>query len=41
MKDKDNWRHNEEKDNCRHFVVRITGDMMKDKDNCGHKERDY
>jgi hypothetical protein len=32
MKDKENWRLDEEKENLRHNFIRITGDKMKDKD---------
>jgi hypothetical protein len=39
MKDKDSWRHDEEKDNWRRNVIRITGDVMMDKDNRGNRER--
>jgi hypothetical protein len=33
MKDNENWRHDEENDSWRHNYIRITGDIMKDKDN--------
>jgi hypothetical protein len=39
MTDKENSRLDEEKENWRHNFIRITGDKMKDKDNCGHRER--
>jgi hypothetical protein len=39
MQDKDSRRHDEEKDNWRRNVIRITGDVMKDKDNRGNRER--
>jgi hypothetical protein len=39
MKDKDSWRHDEENDNWRRNVIRITGDVMKDNNNWRHDER--